>query len=142
MTKSLSRDLLAGAYWRVKPGRQAQGAIIYTGALAGEAAAAHASLADDSIGLLAVTSADRLYRDWRAQGEKSHIARLLSDLRPAARLVTVLDGHPAALTWTGSVGGHRARSLGVDQFGQCGNVNDLYRAYGIDAAAIEAAFRG
>ncbi len=106
MTKSLSRDLLAGAYWRVKPGRQAQGAIIYTGALAGEAAAAHASLADDSIGLLAVTSADRLYRDWRAQGEKSHIARLLSDLRPAAR-------RPA-----GDGSGRPSCGVDVDQLGR------------------------
>jgi pyruvate dehydrogenase E1 component len=46
------------------------------------------------------------------------------------------------LSWIGSVAGHRARSLGVDQFGQCGDVMDLYRAYGIDAAAIEAAYRG
>jgi len=143
MTKSLSRDLLAGAYWRVKPGKKATGAVIYTGAMAGEAAAAHQALSDGgaTVGLLAVTSADRLYRDWRERGEKSHLAKLLSGLDGKARLVTVLDGHPAALSWIGGVSGHRVRSLGVDEFGQCGDTGDLYRAYGIDAAAIEAAFR-
>ena len=140
MTAKLRKEILAGAYWREKPGKKSKGAIIYTGALAGEAAAAHASLADDGIGLLAVTSADTLCRDWRGRGEKSHLARLLSDLSPDARLVTVLDGHPAALSWAGSVAGHRTRALGVDQFGQCGDFKELYRAYGIDAAAIESAF--
>jgi pyruvate dehydrogenase E1 component len=140
MTKTLRRDLLAGAYWRVKPKGAAKGAILYTGVVAGEAAEAQARLADDGIGLLAVTSADRLYRDWRGRGEKSHIARLLSGLGPEAPLVTVIDGHPAALSWIGSVSGHRVRALGVDTFGQCGDISDLYRAYGIDADAIEAAY--
>jgi pyruvate dehydrogenase E1 component len=141
MTRTLSRDLLAGAYWRVKPGAAAKGAILYTGAVAAEAAEAQARLIDDGIGLLAVTSADLLYRDWRVRGGKSHIARLLSGLGSDARLVTVLDGHPAALSWIGSVAGHRVRALGVDAFGQCGDVTDLYRVYGIDADAIEAASR-
>ncbi|NQV84658.1 MAG: transketolase [Rhodospirillales bacterium] len=145
ITAKLRKDILSGAYWRVKPGKKAKGAILYTGALAGEAAGAQARFGqggkDATPGLLAVTSADRLYRDWRAHGEKSHIARLLSNLSPGARLVTVLDGHPAALSWIGSVMGHRVDALGVDRFGQCGDVGDLYRAYGIDADAIEAAYR-
>ncbi len=143
MTKTLRRDLLAGAYWRGKPGKG--GAVIYSGALAAEAEEAHGRLckkaSGDGIGLLAVTSADRLYRDWRANAGKSHVARLLSSLGADARLVTVLDGHPATLSWIGSVAGHRVRSLGVEDFGQCGGVGDLYRAYGIDAGAIEGAFK-
>lgn len=143
MTKTFRRDLLAGAYWREKPGKK--GAIIYSGALAEEAKQAHERLGKNAdgnaVGLLAVTSADRLYRDWRANGGKSHIAKLLSGLGSNARLVTVLDGHPAALSWIGSVEGHPVRALGVEQFGQCGDVGDLYRAYGIDAEAIEGAFK-
>jgi pyruvate dehydrogenase E1 component len=143
MTKALSRDLLAGGYWRGKPGKN--GAIIYSGALAKEAEQAHGRLGKEGkgghIGLLAVTSADRLYSDWRANGVKSHVAKLLSGLGPGARLVTVLDGHPAALSWIGSVAGHRLRPLGVERFGQCGGLSDLYRAYGIDAGAIEGAFK-
>ena len=56
--------------------------------------------------------------------------------KPGAGIVTVLDGHPATLSWLGSVAGHRVRSLGVDAFGQCGNTTDLYREYGIDADVI------
>ena len=89
---------------------------------------------------MAVTSPDRLYGDWRQNGRHSHLAKLLAGLGRGARLVTVLDGHPAALSWIGSIAGHRVRPLGVDRFGQCGDVRDLYRAYGIDAEAIEAAF--
>jgi pyruvate dehydrogenase E1 component len=54
----------------------------------------------------------------------------------------VLDGHPATLAWLGSVQGHRVRSLGVEHFGQTGSIPDLYRHYGIDAAAIVAAAQG
>ena len=144
MTKSLRDDLLAGAYWRHAPGKKAKGAIIYAGAISGEAAQAHKNLGgkDAGIGLLAVTSPDRLYKDWRLRGDLSHMAKLLADLGPDARLVTVMDGHPASLSWIGSVIGHRVQSLGVDKFGQCGDVHDLYRAYGIDAQAIEAALKG
>ena len=54
-------------------------------------------------------------------------------------LVTVLDGHPATLGWLGSVRGHPTRPLGVSRFGQTGTIAELYRAAGIDAAAIVAA---
>ena len=57
-------------------------------------------------------------------------------------LVTVIDGHPAALGWLGSVRGHRAITLGVEHFGQTGTVTDLYRHFGIDAEAIANACRG
>jgi pyruvate dehydrogenase E1 component len=35
-----------------------------------------------------------------------------------------------------SIGGFASRALGVDHFGQSGDIPDLYRAYGIDADAI------
>lgn len=50
--------------------------------------------------------------------------------------MTVLDGHPAALSWLGSVRGHRTYLLGVDHFGQSADVVDLYRLHGIDEDAI------
>ena len=53
-----------------------------------------------------------------------------------ARLVTVLDGHPLALSWLGSVRGHRVVPLGIESFGQSGDIPDLYRAYKLDSAAI------
>ena len=51
-------------------------------------------------------------------------------------LVTVLDGHPAAHAWMGAVRGQRVVPLGVDRFGQAGDLPDLYREYGLDSDAI------
>ena len=51
-------------------------------------------------------------------------------------MITVLDGHPAALSWLGSVAGHRIYPLGVDSFGQSGDIPDLHAAYRIDVDAI------
>ena len=61
---------------------------------------------------------------------------LLAPLAPDAALVTVLDGHPAAHAWLGAVRGQRVVPLGVDHFGQGGDIPDLYREYGLDADAI------
>ena len=43
-----------------------------------------------------------------------------------AEMVTVIDGHPATLSWLGSVHGHRVMPLGVTRFGQSGDLPDLY----------------
>jgi pyruvate dehydrogenase E1 component len=150
MTEALARDVVDGAYWLRKPGPNAQVVVAYAGAVAPEAIAAIGLMAEDrrDVGLLAVTSADRLNAGWTAAQRarerglvhaKSHIERLFADLPPHCGLVTVLDGHPATLAWLGAVAGHRTRSLGVEHFGQTGTVRDLYRHHGIDAKAIVAA---
>ncbi len=129
---------LAGAYWLVAPAEGAELAIAYTGPVVPEAIAAHAQALDEvpGAGLLAVTSPDRLHAEWRASGAQSHAARLLSCLAPDAALVSVIDGHPATLSWLGAVRGQGMRALGVEGFGQSGDIPDLYRAKGIDADAI------
>jgi pyruvate dehydrogenase E1 component len=66
----------------------------------------------------------------------SHVEKLLAPLSRDCGFVTVIDGHPAALGWLGSVRGHRVEALGVEQFGQTGTIGDLYRHHGIDANAI------
>jgi hypothetical protein len=72
----------------------------------------------------------------RARGEIGVAERLLARLRPGAALVTVGDFHPATLSWLGAVAGSTIVPLGVDRFGQSGDIADLYRAYGIDTDAI------
>ncbi|HZH50797.1 MAG TPA: transketolase [Microvirga sp.] len=150
MTGDLAADIVDGAYWMRKPGPNAQVVIAYTGAVAPEAIEAVGLMAEDrrDVGLLAITSADRLNAGWTAAQRarerglvhaRSHIERLLGELPPHCGLVTVLDGHPATLAWLGSVLGHRTRSLGVEHFGQTGTVQDLYRHFGIDAQGIIAA---
>ena len=109
--------------------------------MAPEALAAHQAVAEDipQAGLVAITSPDRLHRNWRsarARGEISVAEQLLARLRPRAPLVTVGDFHPATLSWLGAVAGNPIVPLGVERFGQSGDIPDLYQAYGIDAEAI------
>ena len=96
-------------------------------------------------GLLAVPSPDLLHRGWSRAleaGAVSHAEGLLSPLSDRARLITVIDGPPDTLSWLGGVRGHRVAALGVDRFGQCGDIPDLYRAYRLDAQAILDAAAG
>jgi pyruvate dehydrogenase complex dehydrogenase (E1) component len=57
------------------------------------------------------------------------VERLLAPLSRDARIITVMDGHPLALSWLGSVRGQRVVPLGIESFGQSGDIPDLYRAY-------------
>jgi len=150
MTPELGSEIVDGAYWLRKPGPNCQVVVAYTGAIAPEAIAAVGLIAEDrrDIGLLAVTSADRLNAGWSAAQRarerglvhaRSHIERLLGDLPSNCGIVSVVDGHPATLAWLGAVLGHRTRALGVEHFGQTGTLADLYRHYGIDSNAIIAA---
>jgi pyruvate dehydrogenase E1 component len=150
MTPALAGGIIDGAYWMRPPGPNAEVAIVYSGAIAPEAIRAAGLMAEDrrDVGLLAVTSADRLNAGWTAAARarengrpeaRSHIERLLEELPRHCALVTIVDGHPAALGWLGAVAGHRTRALGVEHFGQSGALADLYRHFGIDAQAIVAA---
>ena len=150
VTPALAQEIVDGAYWMRKPGPNAQVVVAYTGAVAPEAIRAVGLMAEDrrDIGLLAITSADRLNAGWTAAmrarerglvNARSHIERLLAGVPSHCGIVTVLDGHPASLAWLGSVMGHRTRSLGVEHFGQTGTIADVYRHYGIDAQSIIAA---
>ncbi|MCG8511724.1 MAG: transketolase [Rhodospirillales bacterium] len=145
MTGTLRDEILSGAYWRHAPAPGAELAIIYCGVVAPEAEQAFESIREDipGTGLMAVTSADRLHGDWLASrknalngGAPSRIERLLAPLSPDAALITVIDGHPATLSWIGGTGHRRVYPLGVSKFGQSGDLPDLYAAYGIDSNAI------
>ncbi len=147
MTPALRAEVVAGAYWQVAPAAGAELAIVYCGAVAPEAMEAHRQVVEDvpGAGLLAVPSLDAIHADWLAARRapsaggarpRAHIERLLAALSPEGALVTVIDAHPAALSWLGAVGRHRVYPLGVERFGQSGNIPELYRLYGIDADAI------
>ncbi|MGY3080606.1 pyruvate dehydrogenase E1 component [Bradyrhizobium sp. LM6.10] len=148
MTPELEQGITDGAYWLRKPGPNAELVIAYTGAVAPEAIEATGFIGESrrDIGLLAITSADRLHAGWTAARKLrrdrrgvqhlSHIEKLLAPLPRDCGIVTVIDGHPATLGWLGSVRGHRVEALGVEQFGQTGTIADLYRHHGIDANAI------
>ncbi|MFN0262498.1 1-deoxy-D-xylulose-5-phosphate synthase N-terminal domain-containing protein [Tepidamorphus sp. 3E244] len=136
-----------GGYWLRKPGPNCEVVIAYQGAVAPQAirAAGQLSQSRRDVGVLAITSADRLNAGWtaaqraRSRGNTnavSHVEHLLADLPSHCSVITVIDGHPATLSWLGSVWGHRTIPLGVEHFGQTGTIGDLYHHYGIDADAI------
>ncbi|HUO90331.1 MAG TPA: hypothetical protein VMU08_14245, partial [Rhizomicrobium sp.] len=125
------REIIAGGYWLAEPGSSTRVVLAYQGAVAPEVISAAGLMAEDrqGVGVLALTSADRLYTDWRRglkhrqQGrlsQPSHIETLLARVPRDAVIVTVIDGYPATLSWLGGVMGHRVESLGVDAFGQTG----------------------
>jgi pyruvate dehydrogenase E1 component len=140
-------DAIRGGYWLRPPGPNAELAIAFTGAIAPEALAAWEQLAEDvpGIGLLNVTSPDLLHRGWSAARaarwtfsaeSPCHAETLLSALPDHAGLVTIIDGSPGALSWLGGVRGMRVSPLGVERFGQTGDLPDLYRTYRLDSEAI------
>jgi pyruvate dehydrogenase E1 component len=150
MAPELAQAIVDGAYWLRPPGPNCQVVVAYTGAVAPEAIKAIGLMAEDrrDVGLLAVTSADRLNAGWSAAQRarerglvhaRSHVERLLAGLPSHCGIITVLDGHPATLAWLGAVHGHRVRALGVEHFGQTGTIAELYRHCGIDENAIVAA---
>src|SRR5260370_14598980 len=148
MTPDLQKGITDGAYWLRKPGPNAELVIAYTGTLAPEAIEAIGLIGESrrDVGLLAITSADRLHGGWTAARKQrrdrrglphlSHIEKLLAPLPRECGIVTVLDGHPATFGWLGSVRGHRVEALGVEQFGQTGSIRHLYRHHGIHPNAI------
>lgn len=147
LSEELRQSIVSGAYWMKEPEPGTGIVIAYTGAVAPEAMAAHRAILEDipGAGLLAITSAERLHDDWmasrraRISGTTDAVAfaeKLLDPLGPAVSLVTVIDGHPASLSWLGSVAGQRIYPLGVERFGQSGDLPDLYREYGIDCDSI------
>ena len=157
LSPALTEEILAGGYWMRRPHNNTQLAIAYCGAVAPEALEATHRLAErlPNVGLLAVTSPDRLHAGWTAARRaraldpsasssreiSSHAERLLALLPVGAGLVTVIDGHPATLSWIGGVRRHRIHSLGVERFGQSADLMDIYRLHGLDATSIEAAAR-
>lgn len=97
------------------------------------------------IAVLAVTSADRLNAGWtaaqreRARGNpraRSHVENLLGSLPSHCEIVTVIDGHPATLSWLGAVAGHKTIPHGVEHFGQTGSIGDLATHFQINRHAI------
>jgi pyruvate dehydrogenase E1 component len=138
---------LAGGYVlsRSEPGRR-DVALACVGAVVPEALRAAAILRDEAAvaaDVVCLTSPDLVYRALRASrglGEgDSWILDALLPAEVAAPLVTVQDGHPHALSFLGAVRGVPVAGLGVDDFGQSGTLDELYRHHGIDPETIVGA---
>src|SRR4051812_3033132 len=130
-------DVLAGAY-RLRPADAAKVTIVAMGALVPEALEAAEELGAE---VVCVTSADLLFRALQArsglgEGDASILERAFPVARP---LVTVLDGHPHTLAFLGGVHGVPVTCLGVQRFGQSGDIAELYEHHEIDAESIVGA---
>ncbi|MGZ5939202.1 MAG: transketolase [Rhizomicrobium sp.] len=147
LTPDLARDIIAGGYWLSPPGPSTRVILAYQGTVSAEAITAAGLMSEDrqGVGVLAITSSDRLYSDWRRSqhhghdgrlSTPAHVTNLLAPIPRDALIVTIIDGHPATLSWLGGVAGHRVESLGVDDFGQTGTIADLYGHFGFDAESI------
>lgn len=150
VTPALRDEIIKGGYWLRRPEPSTSLAIVYMGAVAPEAIEAAGLLAEDrrGVGVLAVTSADRLSAGWHGaqrareygRGDAvAHVETLLAALPRDAAIITVCDAYPETLSWIGGVLGHRVRALGAEHFGQSGSIPEIYAHYRLDANAIFAA---
>jgi len=110
-----------------------------------EALGAADRLEEQGIGadVVCVTSPGLLFQALRArQGRHAGPSWVLDQVFPADRarpMVTVLDGHPHTLAFLATVNATPVVTLGVDRFGQSGDLADTYRYHGLDADSIVAA---
>jgi pyruvate dehydrogenase E1 component len=113
--------------------------VFAAGVMVPEAVEASRALAGAGIcaSVFAVTSPDLLYRGMRTTDP--YVLDLVSADEEGVPVVSVLDGHSHALAFLGGALGVPQLPLGVDHFGQSGARGDLYRHYGVDAAAIARA---
>jgi pyruvate dehydrogenase E1 component len=96
-----------------------------------------------AVDAVCLTSPDLLFRALQTrQGLYDGDEAILATLFPAERsspIVSVLDGHPHTLSFLAAIAGAPLACLGVQDFGQSGDVQDLYRHFGIDADTIAGA---
>lgn len=139
------RDVIAGGYLLRQSESRPQVVLVGMGAVMGEVLAAANELETSGIDLdvVCLTSADLVFRAFQARhGLMQGDPGILDVLFPTGRtapIVTVLDGHPHTLSFLGSIRCQPVACLGVSDFGQSGDVGDLYAYFGIDADTVVGA---
>jgi pyruvate dehydrogenase E1 component len=150
------RQVLAGGYRMIEAREEAPDLpanapivqIVASGAVVPEAIAAARALQREEVAanVIVVTSAQRLsdelhqarmgsIRD-RLPRRLGHLETLFPAAERHAPIVTVMDGASHALSFLGGAYGVPVIPLGVDTFGQSGDVAALYASAGIDTEHI------
>ena len=152
---TLRSQVLAGAY-RLVDGRAALTKVseanppvvhlVGCGAVMPEVLLAAQELANEGVvaHVVDVTSPGRLFGSWQRtlkQGIRTASTPSFPGvLRPIfserAPIVSIHDGSSHALAWLGSVLGSPQVAMGVDSFGQSGNIPDLYKTHDLDPGSI------
>src|SRR4051812_10485774 len=130
-------EVLSGGY-RLRPADEPAVVVAVMGALVPEAVEAADILRAEAgveAEVVCVTSADLLYRSFQArsglgEGDPATLDRLFPHEAP---VITLLDGHPHTLAFLGDA------CLGVQRFGQSGDLAELYEHHAIDAEAVVGA---
>jgi len=136
------RHVLAGGYMLRGAQRAPDLALVGAGATMPELVAASEQLSSAGVAcdVVCLTSADLVFRALQArQGLRAGDDSVLDVVFAADRvapIVSVLDGHPHTLSFLSAIRCAPIACLGVDDFGQSGDVDDLYRHFGIDTETI------
>jgi len=141
------RHVLAGGYLLREAQATPDVVLVAAGAILPEVLEAAEELQGDGVqvDVVCLTSADLVFRALQARqglGRTVGSDAILDVLFPrerAAPVVTVLDGHPHTFSFLSAVRCQPIASLGVDDFGQSGDVGNLYEHFGIDADTIAGA---
>ncbi|MBF95760.1 MAG: transketolase [Pelagibacterales bacterium] len=142
LNESAKNDLIKGGYWLKEYSHKLDIVIICTGVIVGEVLKSLEAIYEDSlkIGLFIVTSPDKLYHDWIESTKNtnfiSHLEYKLSAVDRSVPVITIIDGHSSSLSWIGAVKGQKVIPLGVNNFGQSGDLNELYQISEIDLNSI------
>lgn len=139
------RAVLAGGF----PLRRAAGipsvTLVGVGAVMPEVLEAAAELGESGIecDVICLSSPDLVFRALQVRrGLRDGHDSVLDSLFPAERsapMVSVCDGHPHTLAFLAGVRETPITTLGVDSFGQSGDVGDLYAHFGIDSETVVGA---
>jgi pyruvate dehydrogenase E1 component len=139
------RAVLAGGYRLSETAATPQVTLVGVGALMPEVIAGAEILEQHGVGtdVVCLTSPDLVFRALQArQGLLDGSDAILDELFPPERatpIVAVLDGHPHTLAFLSAVRRKAIACLGVHDFGQSGDVGDLYEHFGIDVDTIVGA---
>jgi pyruvate dehydrogenase E1 component len=136
------QQVLAGGY-HLRTAESAPSIVLVgVGALVPEVLASADALGSAGVAcdVVCLTSADLIFRALQARrGVRPGDDWILDVLFPVDRvapIVSVLDGHPHTLSFLSAIRCAPITCLGVDDFGQSGDVGDLYRYFGIDTETI------
>jgi pyruvate dehydrogenase E1 component len=139
------RQVLAGGYRLRESAGAPAVTLVGMGVIVPEllGAADELTAAGIAVDAICLTSPDLIFRALQTrQGLYDGEDAVLDELFPAERaapIVSVLDGHPHTLSFLAAIAGAPLACLGVQDFGQSGDVQDLYRHFGIDADTIVGA---
>ncbi len=142
LTIKNKNDLLDGAYWLYNSDETFDVVILCTGVVIAEVLKCISDLSYDemNIGVIQVSSPDKLYKDWEDSKKNnkgnSHIENMLLSVDKTIPLISIVDGHSSSLSWIGSVLGHKVYPMGVNKFGQSGDLEEVYKYTKIDFKSI------